>query len=97
MEIACGTMHACALTKESADATFPVLDESKFAKAPISQPIQKPEPVAEPKPQTPAQVNGDHIEVKSQESKKRTHDEFIHAHGENAEIESGVKKLKVEE
>jgi len=64
VSIACGSMHACALVKESADATFPVLDESKFVNAapvavaaPVAAPVAKP---VEEKPVSPAKVNGDH-------------------------------------
>jgi hypothetical protein len=43
-------------------------------------------------------VNGDQAdEVRSQESKKRSRQEFLDAHGENTEIGLGVKKLKIEE
>ena len=63
-QIACGTMHTCALTKESADATLPVLDASKFVvPEPVQPPVEKPVAVAETvveKPVSPAKVNGDH-------------------------------------
>lgn len=43
-------------------------------------------------------MNGDHLsDVKSQESKKRSRQEFLDTHEENAEIGSAVKKLKIEE
>lgn len=41
VSIACGTMHVCALTKESPEATFPVMDESKFVKQAVELPVKK--------------------------------------------------------
>jgi hypothetical protein len=37
--IACGTMHTVALTKESPEANFPQLDNSKFI---VAKPVSKP-------------------------------------------------------
>ena len=94
--MACGTMHAVALTKDGSEAPLPLLDQSLF---PV---VAEPEPVAKPvkptKVESPAKVNGDHLdEVRSQESKKRSREEFLESHGENAEIGSAVKRLKIEE
>ena len=81
---------------------MPVLDASKFVVAePVQPPVTKPVVVAEPaeeKPVSPAKVNGDHLDdVKSQESKKRSRQVFLESNGDNAEIGSAVKKLKIEE
>ena len=49
VQIACGTMHTCVLTKESPTATMPVLDDSKFVvDEPVQQPVAKPVTDAEP-------------------------------------------------
>lgn len=43
-------------------------------------------------------MNGDHLDdLKSQESKKRSREEFLESNGNNAEIGSAVKKLKIED
>ena len=60
VSIACGSMHSCALVKESADAKFPELDESKFV---VAAPVAVVAPVAKPveeKTVSPPKVNGDH-------------------------------------
>ena len=95
--MACGTMHAVALAKDSTEAALPELNQSLFPV--VTEPEPVPKPVVKPKTEaSPAKVNGDHQdEVRSQESKKRSREEFLESHAQNAEIGSAVKRLKIEE